>query len=306
MFATQQSLTVDTPQTTLDPPFDLVRILDSEKTVLEFESGKRDIETPLIEQEQYPENPREAITWLQYNAKEFSPYALASGNSRSVAALKIKGGAFARKKVRDGAPLVPAYFYGAQGCAGEEYTKEDEHAPLQLSARDFDKWDYEIGEDVVIIGGRSRNSRIIRVESKQAIVVGRNLTGDDATRQAAFDYLESEGYDVGEGGTSEKPPSPKIAGPPKRAGTIPSVQAPRTEAAALQQQAEQEGIDTLSHMERWQVACRVLGWGWEPAWDWFKEQFGADFDPDITQEQFRSVIEAFPEDYDHVERPSQP
>jgi len=302
VFATQPSLTVDTPQTTLDPPHDLFRVLDSEKTVLEFESSKRDIETPLIEQKQYPENPREAITWLQYNAKEFSPYALASGNSRNVAALKIKGGVFARNEVRNGAPLVPAYFYGAQGCVGDEYTKEDEHAPLQLSARDFDKWDYEAGEDVVIIGGQSRNSRIIRVESWQATVVGHSLTGDDASRQAALDYLESEGYDVGEGGTSEKPASSKIAGPPKPAGNVSSVQAPRTEAAVLQQRAEQEGIDTLSHMERWRVACRVLGWGWEPAWDWFKEQFGADFDPDITQEQFQSVIEAFPEDYDHIEK----
>ena len=56
-------------------------------------------------------------------------------------------------------------------------------------------------------------------------------------------------------------------------------------------------------MERWRVACRVLWHGWEPAWEWFKEQFGADFDPDVTQEQFQSVIEAFPEDYDHVEVP---
>jgi hypothetical protein len=54
-------------------------------------------------------------------------------------------------------------------------------------------------------------------------------------------------------------------------------------------------------MERWRIACRVLKWGWEPAWEWFKERFGTEFDPDITREQLQSVIEAFPEDYAHVE-----
>jgi len=59
-------------------------------------------------------------------------------------------------------------------------------------------------------------------------------------------------------------------------------------------------------MERRQVTCRVLGWGWEPAWGWFSEQFGADFKPAVTREQFRSAIEAFPDDYDHVEVPEEP
>jgi len=133
--------------------------------------------------------------------------------------------------------------------------------------------------------------------------MGHALTGEDANRQAALDYLESEEYDVGEAGNSGKAAPSKTAEPRRRAGHIPPVRAPRTDAATLQQQAEQNGIEALTHMERWRVACRVLGWGWEPAWEWFKEQFGADFDPDITREQFRSVIEAFPDDYDHVEVP---
>lgn len=303
IFATQSSLTVESPQTTLDPPYDLFRVLDSEKTVLELESDERDVETPLIEQGDCPDEAGEIPTWAQYNAKEFSPYALASGKGRSAAVLKVKSGAFARKDVRNGAPLIPAYFYGARGCAGEEFTKADEHAPLQLSARDFEKWDYEAGDDVVIIGGRSRNSRIFRVESWQATVAGHALTGEDANRQAALDYLESEGYDVGEAGNSGKAAPSKTAEPRRRAGHVPPVRAPRTDAATLQQQAEQNGIESLTHMERWRVACRVLWHGWEPAWEWFKEQFGADFDPDVTQEQFQSVIEAFPEDYDHVEVP---
>lgn len=304
VFATHRSLTGDTSQVTLDSPYNLFQILDSDETLLEFELDKHGIEVPLIEQEQYPEKSAEAIAWLQYNAKEFSPYALASGNSRSVAALQPKGGAFVRDDVRDGAPLIPARFYGAQGCAGEEFTKEDEHAPLQLSTRDFQKWEYEIDDHVVIIGGRSRSSRIFQVEKWQAIVVGYALTGEDASRQAALDYLQGQGYDVGEASDSGNATSSDPAGQ-GHDGHVPSVQTPHTEAAALQRQAEEDGIETLTHTERWRVACRVLGRGWEPAWQWFSEQFGADFKPGITREQFQSVIRSYPDDYDHVEVPPQ-
>jgi endonuclease YncB( thermonuclease family) len=301
VFATQPSLTIDSAETTLSAPFDLFQIIDGEKTVLEFEFSKRNIETPLIEQTEYPENPPEAIKWLQYNAKEFSPYARADGNARSVAMVKAKGGTFAREHVRDGAALVPAYFYGARGCAGEEFTKADEHAPLQLSARDFKKWDYEAGDNVVVIGGQSRNSRIFIVKSWQATVIGHALTGEDASRKAALDYLDDEGYEVGSAGSSAEHLNKETTGTNTSSDYLAEVQTANTEAAELQRRAECDGIDTLSHDERWRVACRVLKFGWEQAWEWFRTQFGDDFDAGITQEQFRSIIEVFPEDYDHVE-----
>ncbi|MFC7042202.1 hypothetical protein [Halonotius sp. GCM10025705] len=303
VFATQSSLKIDSPDTNLCPPFDLFQILDGEKAVLKFESGKRNIETPLIEQTEYPENPPESITWLQYNAKEFSPYARADGNGRSVAVVKAEGGTFARENVRDGAALVPAYFYGARSCAGEEFTKADEHAPLQLSARDFEKWDYEAGDNVVVIGGQSRNSRIFSVDSWQATVIGHALTGEDASREAALDYLESEGYDVGSAGSSGGTTNSVTAGSNTTSDYVAGVQTANSEAAKFQQRAERDGIDTLSHDERWRVACRLLKFGWEQAWEWFKTQFGTDFDAEITREQFRSIIKAFPEDYDHVQPP---
>ncbi len=84
-----------------------------------------------------------------------------------------------------------------------------------------------------------------------------------------------------------------------------SVRNPRTDAAALQQQAEQGGIETLTHMERSRVAYRVLGWGWEPAWEWFKTQFGAEFKPGVTREQLQSVIESFPDDYNSIKMPEE-
>lgn len=302
----QESLTVDSAQPKPYSAHDPFHILDSDGMRLKLPSCEQEIETPLIEQTRYPDNRSDVPKWAQYNAKEFSPYALASGNGRSVAVVKVKGGAFARKETRNGATLIPAYFYGARGCAGEEFTKYDEHAPLQLSVPDYDKWDYEDGDHVVIVGGQSRNSRIFRVKSWHATVAGHALSGDNGSREAALDYLESIGYDVGEGGTSGAASNSNTAGAPRRRGPIRPVQTPRTEAAKLQQQAEQSGIRTLTHMERWRVACRLLWHGWEPAWEWFKTQFGTGFKPDVTWEQLRSVVQAIPDDYGHVEVPPKP
>lgn len=305
VFATQPSLTVKSPQTSLEPPYDLFKVLDSEKTVLEVPSNEQESAVPLIEQEQYPSDASDIAEWARYNTKEFSPYALASGNKRSVAVLKVKGEAFARSDVQDGTTLIPAYFYGAQGCVGEAFTKTDEHAPLQLSKPDYEKWTHEVGDNVAIIGGKSHQSRILSLEPWQATIAGHALTGDGASRQDALSYLESEGYDVGAAGVSESAAPAETTNSHERADHVQPVQNPRTDAAALQQQAEQDGIETLTHMERWRVACRVLGWGWEPAWEWFKAQFGAEFKPGVTREQLQSVIESFPDDYDSVEVPEE-
>lgn len=284
----------------------LLRNLGGPDSVLLLEDAGRKVNCPLIEQEQHPTDPADVPKWAQYNYHEFSPYAHAGGNARSVAVVKVKGGAFARKTKRNGATMVPAYFYGARGCNGGDFTKADEHAPLQLSDRDFEKRNYCEGDHVVIIGGQSRNSRIFTVESWHATVAGHALTGQEGSRQAALDYLEEEGYNVGTAGASSTAGSSNTAKTRRGRGRIPRVQTPRTDAAALQQQAEQEGIETLTHDERWWVACRVLKWGWEPAWKWFKEQFGSAFKPDVTREQFMSAIKRWPEDYGQIEVPPKP
>ena len=319
VFVSQQSLLDSTKQSQLADPLAVFRVLDSKKTILEIESDKKEIDVPLVEQTRYPTKPVEAIKWLQYNAKEFSPYALASGNPRSVAALATKGGAFAQKDVRNGATLIPAYFHGARGCAGKEFTKDQEHAPLQLSKIDYEKWEkrgVQTGDNVVIIGGQSRNSVIIQLDAWQVVVVGHLLRDEDASRQAALDYLESEGYNTGKSGTGEKrkgkdnPTETQESGGTDQEqrqlrGSIRPIQNPQTPAARLQQRAEQDGIERLSHIERGKVACRVLRAGWEPAWDWFKMQYGPRFKPVVTWEQFNSVVQSYPE-YEHIEIPSKP
>jgi len=303
-----QELTVSSTQSPLDDPLSLFRALDSEKTVLEFASDEPVVETPLIESDECPDHPAAIKRWAQYNAKEFSPYALATGNPRSIAVLRVTGGAFARRRKHDGATMIPAWFYGAIGCNGA-YTKEQKHAPLQLSARDYRKWDFQPGETVVIIGGKSGNSRLLDVDHHQARVVGNVLCGDDGDRDEALDYLEAEGYDTGSAGSTtahESTTTTKDVSTTTDAGHIWSARENRqSKAEQLQRQAEQDGIQTLTHPERIKVACRHLRYGWEPAWDWFQEQFGSAFKPQVTWQQLRSIVASYDE-YGHVEVPPQP
>ncbi|WP_254278976.1 hypothetical protein [Haloarcula marina] len=274
--------------------------LDLDAAVLELDSDERVVETPLIEGD-YPESASDVPKWAQYRTKEFSPYAFGAGNPRSVAALRVKGGAFARRDKRNGDTMIPAYFYGAVGCNGK-FTKEQEHAPLQLSKKDYPKWDHEPEEKVVIIGGQSRSSRIFSVSSWEATEVGHALISDEGGRDTALDCLAEWGYDVG---TSGSPASGSERANTSRAATLDEEprtiwlarENPRTEAEALQRKAELDGIDTLSHKERIRVACRHLGKGWQPTWKWFEKQYGSTFKPEITWQFLRGIVE----DSDFVE-----
>lgn len=307
----QEPLTVGTSGPEIDASQNLFQVLDPEKTLLEFpqDDSENEIETPLIERvDEEIENPVDIPEWLMYNRQEFSPYALATGNPRSVAAVRVKGGAFARKGKQGGATMVPAYFYGAVGANGE-FTIQDEHAPLQLSKKDYRKRDYEPGEKIVIIGGKSGSSRIFSVSSWEATEVGHALTSDEGGRDTALNFLSEQGYDVGTSGSASSP-SKRIT--TSRSGTLdgesgeiwPARENPQTEAEALQRKAENDGIDTLSHNERIRVACRHLQYGWQPTWEWFKEQFGSTFNPEVTRRFLKGIVEdpEF-EEYDDVDVP---
>jgi len=288
------------------PPTDVFRVLTSGKAMLELSSNEQGIEVPLVEQDSPPEQSSEMPRWTRYNAKEFSPYALATGSSRSVAVVTVKGTPFARRDVtignghRPAYALVPAYFHGAIGCAGRVFTKDNEHAPLQLSKPDYEKWEYSPGDQVVIIGGKSNRSRLFAVNPLQAVTAGDFLTAEGGGRQAALEYLAQEGYDIGSAGASTATTILEPTGTqrPRRPTTDTSA---RTEAALLQRKAEQNGIQSLSHEERWRIACRLLRQGWDPAWDWFRQQFGDQFKPTVTREQFQSILQTYPDDYDHID-----
>jgi hypothetical protein len=304
VFLSHEELLEDSAECSPTKPRNLFRVLDSDRTVLDLSSPDTAVATPLIEQEECPEEQSQVPLWSQYNAKEFSPYAHADDNPRSVASLRVKRGAFARRGRRSSATMVPAWFYGAVGCNGE-YKKKREHAPLQLSDRDYSKRNFQPGDTLVILGGRSRHSRIIEVGPWEARVVGHALTGEDGSRAAALAALNEWGYDVGSAGSTAESTTGQAV-PTADTGEIwPARESPQTEAEALQRQAEQVGIQTLSHDERIQVACRHLRHGWQPTWEWFREQFGSEFKPEVTWRQLQSIVNSFQE-YSHVEVPPRP
>jgi hypothetical protein len=156
---------------------------------------------------------------------------------------------------------------------------------------------------------RSRNLLIFSVESWDATVIGHALTGEDSSRSDALDYLSKEGYDVGSSGGSNPTVTngdTSSVGIPVEERTIwPARGNPQTDAEELQQKAEQDNIENLTHQERIQVACRHLQYGWEPTWEWFKKQFGSSFKPKVTWQFLKGIVEDFNE-YDHVHVPDQP
>jgi hypothetical protein len=293
---------------------DVQTLLDNDEFVLRL-SPEPACPVPLIEAESPPADPEDLPEWERYNAKEFSPYALAAGGRRSVASVRVVGGAFARRSVRKGATLIPVFFHGAKGCDGD-FVKDNQHGPLQLSQTDYSKWEgheYSPGDHVLLIGGQSRNSRMFRVDERTATMVGRLLMNTGG-RRAALDYLAGEGYEVGSSGsatvsTRPRQSSESAGSSGKRAPrptSIPPVKNPTTRAARLQQRAERDGIETLSHRERISVANRLLQvYGWDLTWEWFREQFGPEFKPDVTYKHLKSVVKKYP-DLAHIQVPPRP
>jgi hypothetical protein len=300
---------------------DVHTVLDDEEYVLSLSEAGSTIPVPLIEQEERPTDSDDAAVWNRYNSKEFSPYAHATGDRRSVAVVRVEGGAFSRKSVRGGwgadpVPLVPVYFYGAKGCDGN-FIKHNQHAPLQLSKRDYPKWlksGYSTGDSVVVIGGKSGESRIFGVDEATATATAHLLMKTDG-RRAALNYLETEGFEVGTSGPSSRSPKTVEAengGRRRRprsetsSGVVQPIQSPTSEAGRLQQRAERDGILSLDHEEKSNVANRLLQiYGWGPAWTWFRIQFGEKFKPDITHREFTSVIKQY-DDLSHIQVPPPP
>jgi hypothetical protein len=270
---------------------------------------EKTIPTPLIEQKHY-RRPGGKERWEAYNRKEFYPYPIGDGGSgRSVASLKVLGGAFQREEVGRGRTLVPAYFYGAHGCNGREFTKHQKYAPLQLSKADFEKWHYERGDILVIIGGASYQSRIIEVEQTTAKRVGGLLHPEEGRREDALNYLERKGYNTGSAGRSgTSRPNHRSREQGDYVEVLP-VTSPTTEAAEFQQRVEQGGTPTeeLDHGERRRVANRLLTiYGWNPTWQWFQKQYGDDFKPKRTWKGLRRVIKTHSEDLNHINVPPEP
>jgi hypothetical protein len=241
-----------------------------------------------------------------YEAPEFYPYPTGNDHDgRSVASLRVEGEPFERSEAGKPRVFVPCFFYGAHSCSGREYTKDQHYAPLQLSKKDGDKWDYARGETLVVIGGGNYKSIILTVDKPTAERVGNLLDPDDGNRIDALDYLQAEGFDIGSSGPSQSTTDP--------ADQQSSAQShddapPTTDAQRYKQRAERGDVEqSIEHGERRDIANRLLTIGdWDLAWRWFREQYGDDFDPQRTWNGLRNVIKTFPEDFEDIEVPPKP
>lgn len=251
----------------------------------------KEISTPIIEQQNKPVGTGNVERWKRYNRHPFCLYANAGNQRRSVVVAQVKGTPFCRKTTVNGREewrtYVPTYIYGAVSADGE-YTVWQENAPIQLSKQDYEKWDYEEGVIVVILGGQSTSSRILEPENsfEREVVVGALLNdskwfneGKDGRREA-LNQLRSFGYEVGSAGKNG----------PRRETSTNDRDFRLTDAYRLQERAEQDGVETLSHEERRDLANRLLRTrGWDGADEWFREQYGERYDREVTHEQLRSI-----------------
>jgi hypothetical protein len=253
-------------------------------------------EIPLtIPEEPYPPGGEEASRiWHRYNEKEFSPYANAGeGNSRSMAMVTIKGSPFSRIKTER--ILVPCKIHAAISCDGK-FNVTNSSRPLQISNRDLQRWTFTEGDRLVVMGGRSRKSKILKLTLEQAVTVTLQLimATEGRRRDSALQYLTEEGFDIGKEGPESGGAAHSTGSPAQTSqGTV-------TESKKIQKQAERDGIQTLSHIERWRVAQSLLVRnGWEWTWTWFVDQYGNEHNPNILYMQLKSAANNLNSQFGH-------
>ncbi|TYL35848.1 hypothetical protein CV102_25605 [Natronococcus pandeyae] len=216
----------------------------------------------------------------------FSPYALAKYGTRSVAVGRIESEPYCSREYRHHANRL-VHFYAAVGCTGD-FVVEDDLCPVKLSKPDYDKTSgLEIDTTVVIIGGGSGRSRIFKVSSETAHDTAAILLASG--RKAALEYLREAGYNVGKAGRIESNYAPSGDSPP-------SGETKRSAAERLQQRAERESFDVLTHNEKIRVACRLLHGGKEYAHDWIRRNMRV-YDPEITERFLTDLLNTYGEDY---------
>lgn len=274
--------------------------LDLQNQGPDIEADERSTEetssSPLIHQRDHPSpNPDRWTRFWRHNGHTMSPYANAEADDlHSVTVVKVMGEPFER----DGEHFVPCNVYGAIGGDGNYRVFSDDKRsiprPVKLSGHDIKKWDYERSDYVVILGGKSRRSRIFQVLLSEAVLTAQLL--EDKGRKDALRHLNEWGYDIGSTGMN---------GVSRTTSSEGSVEP--SKAARLQRQIEQEGVDSVDngYEAMFRVACRLLKLrGWNKTWKWVQQVYGDEFDPEETYNQLTAIVDSYPEDYNHVTVPS--
>lgn len=246
------------------------------------------------EDEQIPTTLAAWRNHWRHNDHPLSPYANADADDlHSVSLVKVMGEPFER----GGSHFVPCDVLGAIGGDGDYRVFADGWPiprPLKLSGRDIEKWNYEKPAYVVILGGRSRQSRMHEVDSFEANMLRAALEIDG--RQPGLDLLDHWGYDTGSTGMNGTPRSSQ------------STTSEPSDAEKLQRKIERKGLDAVDNVydALFKISCRLLLLrGWDGTWEWLKKVLGEEFDPSETYRRLSTIVETYSE-YDHVSVPSAP
>lgn len=228
--------------------------------------------------------------WQAYNRHAFSPHAKAEGGTRSMALIEVKNEGYCH----DGRTFITAYIWMAVTCTGETWQQDASNglSPVVLSKADYRKFremEVKPRDELLIIGGRSHRSRILRVDQDQRGEIWDALLDEidphhPADRSNTLDTIESLGLDPGRPGMNGTPRADRESGESEES----------SRAMTLQIQAEEWGIDSLTHQERLHLGNRLLRMrGWEGAIEWYREQFGDEFDRDLTVKHLKSIADRF-------------
>jgi len=265
--------------------------------VLSCESDSPEIEPthPLIkeeditpaEREEKPTDDSEKRIWFRHQGDYFTPYANAT--ERSVVVFTVKHSAFCNRDEK-GRALIPSYIEGGiTGGVDNKYESEEQSAPVYLSEIDYQKYEergIERGDTVLLIGGRSRKSKLIEIEdtvlAREAASVLRNQGRNDA-----LDLLESEGIDVGSSG--------KVTG---NYDNTRSTSDGLSEVGKLQKAVENGKLhieDDLCHPDRRRILWRLLRIkDVDRAKDWFADAYGSEYSEEITRKYVNKEAELHP------------
>ncbi|QFU82601.1 hypothetical protein [Natronorubrum aibiense] len=227
--------------------------------------------------------------WKAHYSHPVSPYANAGNGNRSLLIAKVIDGPFGEKRDANGdyngkqtQTFVPCQLYNFWACDRKYQIEAREYRPIQLSKPDYEKFTtkgIQEGDFFVLIGGQSRKSRIY----KPRIFVAKIIAGSGSFSEA-IETLEAFDYDTGESGYH--PSNYRNDHPPSKQN--------ESRAFRLQKQAEEKGIESLTHGERLFVMLRQLSINRvDGTRNWFKEQYGDNYDPKLTNKHIRSACNKY-------------
>lgn len=219
-------------------------------------------------------------TW---SGKPFSPYALTGGGDYSVCIL-----GYDSLVERDGKHYARGVITEALGGDGQ-YSRYNSFSEVRLSPHDAEKWDFHPGETVVIIGGRSRKSKLLGIATDEALLLEDQLREEG--RDSALALLQRWDYDTGERGLHESnyDNTAEVEGTP----------------AAKTKWAIDSGRQSPDYDDYLSVTCRLLRVeGWQAAWDWLERTLGEDFNPKDTHNQLETLVETYGDSFEDVTVPT--